>query len=155
MKHLRLIAVVTGYMLLCINCNRPNGETSQHRVIFEAGDMKVITVALDKKRKTMSVLFGNALAYDAAKNFPDKHSPGEIFTLVTWEEVDNPNWYGATINGKVQLVEAVETTEAANGGIQFDYEVSHGAPSSINMRGASDDERVQYILSMRSAVFPS
>ncbi len=152
---INFFSVLALTAILFMQCTHSKKEAPGHRIIFNAGDFKVITSAVNKKQKTMSVLFGNAPAVGAALNNANDHQPGEVFTLVTWEEVDNPYWYGATINGKIRLVETIKTSQLANGRLQFDYQIMPGTPSAINEHHAGEADRVSFILSMRPSIFPS
>ncbi|UYQ91723.1 cytochrome P460 family protein [Chitinophaga horti] len=116
-------------------------ETDTHtRIVFDPGDEQMITSRVNKRQETMSVLYGNPSAFNAA--LKGDTLPGANYTLVTWKYHDNPLFYGSTINGELLRVERLEVGTTA-----IDYQVEQGTPQAR-------DERVKYILSMQPSMMP-
>jgi hypothetical protein len=108
---------------LSVACN----DASSTREMFDAGGQEVITSFAGKN--TMSVLYGNG---------------GTVFTLVTWEQIAHPQWYGSNINGRLKTVETVRV----NDNLTFEYKVLKGiAPENIT-------ERINFIVHQQPSVFP-
>jgi hypothetical protein len=102
-------------------------KDSSTREMFDAGDQEVITSFADKS--SMSVLYGKG---------------DTVFTLVTWEQLDHPQWYGSHINGRLKTVETVRLNEQQT----FEYKAVKGiAPENIT-------ERINFIVHQQPSVFP-
>lgn len=64
-----------------------------------------ITMFVDPATHTMSTLYGDTRAMQAAHGEPAV--PGAVLALVTWQQRDDPHWFGGRIPGKAISVEAV------------------------------------------------
>lgn len=71
-----------------------------------------ITLFVDRDRRTMSTLFGNEVAMQAARAGHASglvpYPPGSVLALVTWAQRDDPHWFGARIPGAPLSVEFVQ-----------------------------------------------
>jgi len=143
-----------GVMALFAACGHSPEAQSEKREMFAAGGQKVITSFTDEKHGTMSILYGNAIALRNVLNNTGK-APGEAFTLVTWQQIPNPRWYGTNINGNVKSVETVSILASVHGDIPVVYNLVKGSlPEAYKDHKISSRERADFILSQRPSVFP-
>jgi len=142
-------------VVLSAACNRPANDLSSKREIFDAGGQEVITSAANEQQGTMSILYGNGPAREKAIAGTCMHSPGEVFTLVTWMEVGNPHWYGTYINGRIKSVETVQISSDLQSHSRIDYTLAKGSgPKYINSNTIERRDRISFILNQSSSVFP-
>ncbi len=126
-------------------------ENNKTRIVYDAGDQHVISHAVNKQLETMSILYGNKTAYDAALSGNGSHQAGERYTFVTWRYHDNPMWYGSKINGELLSVEKLEVS-AADGAIR--YHVEEGNPPPVNGHIQDSTARIRYLLEFRPSMMP-
>ena len=149
-----------SFTMECINCHKPMASNDQTFTIPLADTLelaatdtlrlagadtlrpmmgKVITTLAHPGEGTMSTLYGNdAAVKDARAGKP--YSTGAVVTLVTWEQRDDPHWFGGRIPAAVRTVEVVKYTGA-------------GAAYSGN-ENASGQARISYIAGLKAAVLP-
>jgi hypothetical protein len=70
-------------------------------------EWKAITTVVDRGAGTTGTLFGNDAAVSAARAGV-AYPAGAVLGLVTWQQRDDPHWFGARIPGSVVSVEFVE-----------------------------------------------
>ena len=151
-NKLLLITVI----VISIACNRSATDSSAKREMFDAKGQEVITSSANEKQGTMSVLFGNSAALQAALDSTGRHKPGEVFTLATWERVANPHWYGTYINGRIKTVETICILPSLRGAIKIEYKLIKGpGPKDDNGNTISLQERISFILNQDPSVFPA
>ena len=132
----------------CYNCHKELAsgtglvfDVPQTREVFDAGDQEVIAPSVNQREGTVSVLYGDAAA--------------RRYTLATWEQVDDPHWYGSHINGRLERVETVNVTSAADGSRVTDYKLVKGnEPKGADGRVVDEQDRIKAILGTRPAIFP-
>lgn len=129
-------------------------EESGDRIVFHSEGLGVITSSANQALNTMSVLYGNMEAYNAALLANDRHVSDEIFTFVTWKYDENPLWLGSQINGELLSVEKIEVSSLPEEGIAINYRVEKGNPLPVNGILLERQERISYILGHRPAVLP-
>ena len=69
-------------------------------------EWKAITSVVDRNAETTSTLFGNDAAVMAARAGV-AYPSGAVVGLVTWQQREDPHWFGARIPGSVVSVEFV------------------------------------------------
>jgi hypothetical protein len=116
---------------------------------------KVVTSWVNDRDSTMSMLYGNDAAVQYARTHSDQAYPGgAVLGLVTWEERDDPHWFGARIPSAVRSVEFVTIPASRSG--NPGYEIYQGSP--LLKVGLTDSAiisaRIDYVLSQRAAVTP-
>jgi hypothetical protein len=116
---------------------------------------KVVTSWINDRDATMSTLYGNDAAVQYARTHGDEAYPaGAVLALVTWEERDDPHWFGAKIPSAVKSVEFVSIPAA--GKQNPTYEMYQGSP--LEKVSLGDDAiisaRIESVLSQRAAVMP-
>ena len=105
-------------------------------------EWKAITTVVDRGAGTTGTLFGNDVAVSAARAGV-AYPSGAVLGLVTWQQREDPHWFGARIPGDVVSVEFVEV-----GSSTVDREFV-GTPWK-EVAGSSSGE----ILGMKAAVAP-
>jgi len=81
----------------------------------------VITMFVDPKDHTMATLFGNDEAMQAVKGgrtkkgFVPAYPAGSVLALLTWNQREDPHWFGARVPDNPQSIEFVETDASGNG----------------------------------------
>ncbi|RFM27469.1 hypothetical protein [Deminuibacter soli] len=119
---------------------------------INAMHLKVLTTSVDKIKGTMSTLYGNDTAVNNARR-GRPHIAGETLALVTWQQTDDPNWFGGRIPDSVRQVEIIHVA-AGNAGIAYNYASYAGKSLTPEKDTASRQVRIERILSMRPAVMP-
>jgi hypothetical protein len=116
---------------------------------------EVITSTVDRRTSTMSTFFGNEPAVQTARTGPNaKYPAGSVLALVTWQEKEDPHWFGAEIPGEVKSVEYVVVTAIAEKSER--YTEFKGSPlrKSDSANDPASENRMRLILQMRAAVMP-
>jgi len=120
---------------------------------FEAkGLNKVISTSINRKKATMSTLYGNDQAFQYAQTQADSSYPnGAVLALVTWKQQEDPHWFGANIPGALQSIELVKIN-----GTNATYEQFTGATltPAANSDTALITKRTRYILDEKPALTP-
>jgi hypothetical protein len=121
---------------------------------FSKLGLNVMSTFINKKRGTMSTLYGNPMALNASRAGGDKLYGGEVFALITWQQQEDVNWFGAKIPGQLQSVEMVNIAGEDEERIRINYALYKGReltrdPDTLNRR-----ERINYILNQKPSVMP-
>jgi hypothetical protein len=69
-------------------------------------EWKAITSVVDRGSETTATLFGNDAAVAAARA-GEAYPAGAVLGLVTWQQREDPHWFGARIPGRPVSVEFV------------------------------------------------
>lgn len=108
-------------------------------------EWKAITTSVDRGDQTTTTLFGNDAAVAAARA-GTAYPAGAVLGLVTWQQRDDPHWFGARIPGRPVSVEFVVVGSAPG------YREFEGDPwREVMGEGAT---RVAEIEAMKAAVAP-
>ena len=107
-------------------------------------EWKAITAVVDRGDETTATLFGNDAAVAAARA-GTAYPAGAVLGLVTWQQREDPHWFGARIPGRPLSVEFVVV------GATTGYREFAGDPWREVAGGA---ERVEAIEGMKAAVAP-
>jgi hypothetical protein len=76
-------------------------------------EWKAITTVVDRGSGTTGTLFGNDAAVSAARAGV-AYPSGAVLGLVTWQQREDPHWFGARIPGSVVSVEFVEAGKGSD-----------------------------------------
>jgi hypothetical protein len=125
------------------------------REMFDAGNLEVIAPSMNKGQGTMSILYGNSAARQSTMDSSKRHRPGELYTLATWNQVNDLHWYGSNINGRLLSVETVSVSSASDGGLSVHYNLVKGSePKDVSGHKIHRQDRIRFILDQQPAVFP-
>lgn len=152
---LKPYGTTAAFNTTCFNCHKiadatdylfniPLENKTGKREVFDARGLKVITSFANTHQQTMAVLYGNEAGHTTALKGYRVHVPGEVFTLVTYQQANNKYWYGSHINGEIKSVETVRSGIADN---QLTYTLEQGSV-------AGSATRIAEILSHQPSVFP-
>ena len=153
-----------NFAIACYNCHHELASETGYifdvppppaREMFDAGGLEVIAPSMNKSQGTVSILYGNAAARQATLDSSGRHKPGEIYTLATWEQVNDPHWYGSHLNGRLKSVETVSVVRAQDGSTSIDYQLVQGTlPKDPSRLTVDEQDRIALILNQQPAVFP-
>ena len=112
------VRVVVGLMMLVAMCGCGRKKIADEDLYnvqarVEAGlpypvmEWKAITTVVDRGAGTTATLFGNDAAVSAARAGM-AYPAGAVLGLVTWQQREDPHWFGARIPGRVVSVEFAE-----------------------------------------------
>jgi hypothetical protein len=156
MKFIILIAA-----LALAGCNRPAAPNTNQQATL-TGTLphnplawRAITSWTNERDATMSTLYGNDFAIEHARTSSDRAYPaGSILALVTWEQRDDPHWFGAKIPSAVKSVEFVTIPSSPKQGPA--YEIYQGSPlEKVNLTDkAIISARPDYVVGQRASVMP-
>ena len=133
---------------------RLSDNPSETREMFDAGNQEVIAPSMNQKQGTVSVLYGNQTARQTAIDSAGRHKEGEVYTLATWEQVNDLHWYGSNINGRLKSVERVSVVPSSTG-VDIEYKLVNGAqPVDVDGHAIAPKDRISFMLNQRAAVFP-
>ena len=118
---------------------------------------RVIASSVDRQQHTMSTLTGNDIAVTSARAAtPSAYPEGAVLTLATWNQRDDPHWFGARIPATPRTIETVTITRGANGQLLPIYHLFAGSP--LQLVAAPDATqaaaRQAEILAQRASVMP-
>ena len=154
--------LVFGPILLLSGCSEinPRVATAPNQIATLSGKLpanplawRVITSGLDSQRSTMYTLFGNDMAVTYARSHSQHDYPeGSVLSLVTWNQQEDPRWFGARIPAAPKSVEFV----SVKAGAVYSYESFEGTPlrQVLNQSDSKPNDRAAYLLSQRAAVMP-
>jgi hypothetical protein len=154
-----------SFVTECLNCHRPLDKTD-HTFTFPLADSlrvgevmvsqpdslafvlrgKVVTSFVDTKYRTMSTLYSTKPV-----NVLGGYAPGTLLSLVTWNQRDDPHWFGGRIPQTVQSVEQIQI--GADGKPEYNVYAGPNLPKK-EMAAEQVAHRVQYITAKRAAVIP-
>ena len=159
---MRLLAPSVVLLLGVLGCSKTNprvattlntGATLSGALPSNPMQGRVITSWIDKNAGTMSTLYGNDLAVQYARTGAQTGYPaGSALSVVTWNQQEDPRWFGGNIPAVAKSVEYV--TIAADK--HYTYQRYEGSPlKQVDQEaGVTPNDRTAYVLSQRAAVMP-
>ena len=124
---------------------------------FNPLEWKVINSSINTRYHTMSTLYGNDSAVQCArsKSLP-VYPAAAVLVLVTWQQKEDPHWYGARLPGAVISVERVSFNHSGSNALKPFYEKYEGTPLQKTMVNNPDSmvRRINVITSERASVMP-
>jgi hypothetical protein len=118
---------------------------------------RVIASSVDRQQGTMSTLTGNDIAVTSARAATSSAYPeGAILTLATWNQRDDPHWFGARIPATPRTVETVSITRDTHGQLVPTYQLFAGNPLQLvaHPDPTQSAARQADILAQRASVMP-
>src|SRR5690606_35709035 len=99
------ILLLSGFIIAACG---PNSEkkTDKVRFMFDPGTLQFISASFHTEQQTMSALYGNPAAI-ALLSDPEHPRQQVSLKLVTYRMQDNPQYFGAKINGELIRVESI------------------------------------------------
>jgi hypothetical protein len=123
---------------------------------YQPLDWNALTLYVDPKAHTMSVLFGNPQAIAAANprtgsTAAPSYPAGSVLALVTWVQREDPHWFGARIPDLPQSVEFVQIAAPAQ---PPTYRRFSGPALAEDRDSTAAAGRLQLILTLPPAALP-
>lgn len=150
----------------CVNCHLPVSShdyvytvphlASRAGLPFDPAQWSVITSEINPGASTMSTLYGNDVAMQAARTGMQPAYPnGAVLALVTWSRTDDDRWFGARVPDVVESVEFVSITTTPDHRPTPRYEPFGGAPlKPITRSDEESRQRIKHMLGARASVMP-
>jgi hypothetical protein len=155
-----------GLLIGLTGCSEPNARvmTKLNRGAALSGNLpsdplkwEVITSAVNHQNATMYTVFGNDQAVQYARTHAQHDYPaGSVVSLVTWNQQEDPRWFGGRIPLSVNSVEFLSVNAGVDGRPIYRYEKYDGTPlkKALSEETAQAAGRAAYLLSQRAAVMP-
>ena len=121
---------------------------------FNQLGLKVLTSSINRQQGTMAILYGNDPARQAARARAGTAQPGEVLALLTWEQQDDPNWFGARIPGALHSLELLRVGSGPTGHPAVTYQFFVGKNLRVQSDTSRQRERVAFLLAQKPAVLP-
>lgn len=139
-------------------CNSKNGlglnenasvhnfaELSENPLLLNA-----ITTSFQPKDTTMTVLYGNKLAYNYAKVSGDGNYPtGAVLYILTWKFQEDEQWFGANVPKNIKTIERLEILRNGET-IYNNFEYNQIKQTNLY----SNQKRINHIRKIKMAVSP-
>jgi hypothetical protein len=167
--HSRLSPFATlAALLLVAGCSQQHAAPSETDLFNQQAALpasvpvpvlenRVIASSVDRQQHTMSTLTGNNIAVTSARAATTSAYPeGSVLTLATWNQRDDPHWFGARIPATPKTVETVTITRGANGQLLPTYQLFAGDPLRFvaHPDPTQSAARQADILAQRTSVMP-
>jgi hypothetical protein len=149
--------------IACCGCGHPRPATSINERAALTGSLPwnplqwmVITSLMDNGAATMSTLYGNEIAVQAARSGSRAYPAGAVLALVTWTKQNDEHWFGAKIPASAKSVEFVSVSHGLDHQPAYSYQSYQGSPltKASASEGNSAGSRAAYLVSLRAAVLP-
>lgn len=113
---------------------------------------RVVTTMADRAQGTAVTLTANdkAILFTGIGKYP----VGSQLALTTWQEREDPHWFGARIPGQFVRMELVTVRAGADGQPVTAYQRFEGEPAREAANAPEDEARKSAILAMRTAEMP-
>lgn len=120
-------------------------------------DRRAITMYVDPGTRTMALLFGNdaalgAIQVRAAGSETPSYPPGAVLALVTWNQRDDPHWFGARIPDLPQTIEFVQVGKDRNQDIYRRFSGTGG--TEVQVEASKAAQRAAFIQGLAPARMP-
>jgi len=139
----KLLFTIMSICALFTACKIDELGNDLERVVFDPGNLKLVSTSLNTNKKTSSALYGNQEALQSLSAENNQPIKGSELKLATWKYHDNPQYIGGTINGELLSVESLSADE--NGKITYQFKDS----SKTENNATNKAERIQYIMSYK------
>jgi hypothetical protein len=143
-------------MVLAAACSHPVApqliinQKASVPVAFHLQDLRVIASSINKKRKTMSTLYGNSKAVSRARS-GQPVGAGEELVLITWRQKADENWFGANIPANVTSVEKIVTSDNL---LSVNYQRYEGPALTLATDTSGRNHRIIAIFAQKSSILP-
>ncbi len=156
MKKIIYIATLCALMCACKEINNKKGlSDASLPESFEFSDLnvKAITTLVNTTKGTTSILFGNEEALEELKTKKIANAEKKL-VLITWQQGNDPHWFGAKIPEKFLTAEVLQTNTNFENIADVVYSRYEGKELQTNLEEKDFTDRKKYILSIKPAVMP-
>jgi hypothetical protein len=147
-----IYAILVGFGLM--SCNPQKAPVLAPEYLYNISDHNVITSVINHKQGTISVIYGNKLALQAAQSIVRERSPGERYIMVTWKQIPMPHWYGTNMNGRIISIETVKILSASKARVIYKYQYKPQSPIQQATSDINHVQQVRFIAGQPAAVYP-
>jgi hypothetical protein len=143
-------------MVLAAACSHPVApqliinQRASVPVAFHLQDLRVIASSINKRRQTMSTLYGNSTAVNRARSGRPVGA-GEELVLITWRQKADENWFGANIPANVTSVEKIVTSSNP---MAINYQRYEGPALTLATDTSGRSHRIAAIFTQKSSIMP-
>ena len=115
---------------------------------------RVVTSFANRNDHTMATLYGNDAAIDAARSGAATYPAGAVLSLVTWQQKEDPHWFGGSIPAaplRVEFAQASSGSEAE----RWTYSAFEGKPlHAVDTPAEAKTQRISFLTSQHAAAMP-
>ncbi|MDB5135403.1 MAG: hypothetical protein JWP37_2006 [Mucilaginibacter sp.] len=143
-------------MMLVAACSHPAdtqtiiNQKASVPAAFHLQNLRVIASSINKKRQTMSTLYGNSKAINRARS-GGLVGVGEELMLITWRQKADENWFGANIPANVVAVEKIVT---GNDPLAVNYQRYEGPALTLATDTSGQHRRIIAIFGQKDSILP-
>lgn len=160
-KHLALLSFVAVGLTGCREHKASVDEIINSGASIPQAELKenplawrVVTSFSDRKGATMSTLYGNDAAVDAARA-GHPYPAAAVLALVTWRTKEDPHWFGGSIPAKPTQVEYLHAYATGPDSIRWNYSSFRGEPlQTVPVDGTTAQQRTDWISTQKAAYMP-
>lgn len=157
MKRIQYCLIIIGLLFSCKQNhheNRNREASLPESFEFSKLGLKTISSVINPALGTTSTLYGNDNALKELKS-PDSYTTSEkTLVLVTWQQQEDPRWFGAKIPSDLKLVEVIRTKSSLKDYNNIDYRVYEGRNLGNRKANLKNEDRIKFITSIQPAVMP-
>lgn len=145
-------------LLAILACKQPEVNINEDASLpesfqFDKLDLRTIGSTINSKARTTSILYGNNNALNALIN-PEESIKGEkILVFITWEQQDDPRWFGAKIPSDFLMMEILKTNDDFSKKEKINYVLEKGKYFKTNIE-TDLENRIEYITQIQPAIMP-
>jgi hypothetical protein len=160
-KHLALLSLVAVGLTGCKEHKASVDEIMNSGASITQAELKenplawrVVTSFTNRDAGTMSTLYGNDAAVDAARA-GHPYAANAVLALVTWRTKEDPHWFGGNIPSKPTQVEFLHAYATGPDSIRWNYSSFRGEPlQNVPEDAAIAQQRTDWISGQKAAYMP-
>jgi hypothetical protein len=114
---------------------------------------RVVTSFANRNDHTMATLYGNDAAIEGARD-GGTYRDGTVLSLVTWQQKEDPHWFGGSIPAAPLRVEFAQASSGTSP-LHWNYSRYEGKPlHAMNLPADGQAQRVNFLISQHAAMMP-
>lgn len=160
-KQVTLLSIVAVSLTGCKEHKASVDEIMNSGASITQADLKenplawrVVTSFTNRDAGTMSTLYGNDAAVDAARA-GHPYAASAVLALVTWHTKEDPHWFGGSIPAKPDQVEYLHAYATGPDSIRWKYSSFRGQPlQSTSVDATTAQQRTEWISAQKAAFMP-
>lgn len=158
MKIILFLLILLFSSVACQQTPRNINEASSLPANFgiEMANLQTINSIIQPKLGTSSILYGNKNALELLTN-PHLSIKGEkVLVLITWQQRDDPRWFGAKSLSDFMTAEVLKTEDDFSQIDKIIYQIiEEESTAEKTIKSESNiGQRIEFITSIRPAIMP-
>lgn len=156
MRKIIIISFLLAFLFSCkkpLPENRNDGASLPSSFKFDELKVKAITTLVNTNKGTTSILFGNEQAIKELKREEVTNAEKKL-VLVTWQQQEDPRWFGAKIPDHLLMVEVLQTNTIFENINEIQYQLYEGKELTLSTDKTNNTNRVLFIKSIKPSVIP-